>query len=92
MGQIVFTLTPRRFTNSSRCTQPKPKPTLSALSIPALHHPAMSYATEDLSIHESLDLSFWQDVALSRLDRQLIDDLNRAQQPLPCVERLASGF
>jgi len=85
MGQIVFTLTPRRFANASRCTQPKPKPTLSALPIPALHHPAMSYATEDLSIHESLDL-------LSRLDRQLIDDLNRAQQPLPCLERLASGF
>jgi len=84
MGQIVFTLTPRRFANASRCTQPKPKPTLSALPIPALHHPAMSYATEDLS--------FWQDVALSRLDRQLIDDLNRAQQPLPCLERLASGF
>ena len=90
MGQIVFTLTPRRFANASRSTHPKP--TLSALPIPALHHPAMSYATEDLSIHESLDLSFWQDVALSRLDRQLIDDLNRAQQPLPCVERLASGF
>jgi len=90
MGQTVMTLKPRLFAKSTRRTQTKPA--LCALPLPALRHPALSYATEAVSIHDSLDLSFRQDVAVSRLDRQLIDDLNRIEQPLPCTERLASGF
>ena len=90
MGQIVLTLPPRLFANSTRRTPIKIRQPLHALLTSVRQHPALSYATEDVSIHNSLDQSLRQDVAVSRLDRQLIDDLNRVD--LLCPELLASGF
>jgi hypothetical protein len=58
----------------------------------ALQHPTMSYCAEEVSIHDSLDLSFQRNIAVSLIDRQIIDNLTAIHQPLPCVERLASGF
>jgi hypothetical protein len=45
--------------------------------IPALQHPALSYAAEEVSIHHSLDLSFRPTIAVSHVDRQIIDTLSR---------------
>lgn len=81
MGQTVLAVSPRLFANSRQRTL---KPILCAPLRPALQHPALSYATEEVSIHEALDLSFRRDVAVSRLDRELIDNLSRIKQ--------ASGF
>ncbi|MGA7155813.1 MAG: hypothetical protein WBY53_03135 [Acidobacteriaceae bacterium] len=43
-------------------------------------HPALSYPTDSDSIHHSLDLSFQQSIAISRLDRNLIDNLCRSRR------------
>jgi hypothetical protein len=40
-------------------------------------HPALSHPAEELPIQDSLDLSLLQSIAVSRLDRHLIDKLNR---------------
>jgi hypothetical protein len=65
---------------------------LSSSLLPRLQHPALSYAAEDVSIHHSLDLSFQRGIAISLLDRQIIDNLTRIKQPQQCAELLASGF
>jgi hypothetical protein len=90
MGQTVLTLKPRLFAHPTRRNQIRTMQVVAPSPTSALQHPALSYATEEASIHNSLDQSFRQDVAVSRLDRQLIDDLNRVE-PL-CAELLASGF
>jgi len=92
MDQKVIAIAPRLFAKSPLHARAVPRRPVGGWLLPTLQHPALSYSTEEVSIHDSLDLSFRQDVAVSRLDRQLIDDLNRIEQPLPCTERLASGF
>ncbi len=58
--------------------------------IPSLQHPALSYASEGVAIHNSLDLSFQRAIAVSDLDRHLIDELTRVKPPLHRAELLAS--
>jgi len=90
MDQKVTAIAPRLFVKSHWRSRAIPRPPVCSWLLPTLHHPALSYAVEECSIHHSLDLSFQSGIAVSLLDRQLIDDLNRVE--FPCPERLASGF
>ena len=92
MHQKVTSISPRLFANSLRHIRVSSRPPLSSWLLPVLQHPALSYAAEEVSIHHSLDLSFQRGLAISLLDRQIIDNLSRIKQPLQCVELLASGF
>ncbi len=70
----------RRPLTSAPChTHRQSLPILSSLRPRALQHPALSHPAEDDSIHHSLDLSFQRAIAISSLDRQIIDSL-----PEPC--------
>jgi hypothetical protein len=92
MDQKVLAISPRLVANFPRRTQAGARPTLAGWLLPALQHPALSYAAEHASIHHSLDLSFQRAIAISLLDRQIIDNLTRIKQPRQCAELLASGF
>jgi hypothetical protein len=92
MDQKVTAISPHLFAYSRRRIRVSSRPPLSSWLLPALQHPALSYAAEEVSIHHSLDLSFQRGIAVSLLDRQIIDNLSRIKQPLQCVELLASGF
>lgn len=54
-------------------------PNLSSFNPPVLQHPALSLPAEPDFIHHTLDLSFQQTVAVSRLDRELIDNLTHTR-------------
>jgi len=92
MHQKVTSISPRLFANSARRTRVGSLPPLSSWLRPALQHPALSYAAEEVPIHQSLDLSFQRGIAVSLLDRQIIDNLTTIKQPLQYAELLASGF
>jgi hypothetical protein len=92
MDKKVTSISPRLFANALRRTRVSSRPHLSNSLLPVLRHPALSYAAEDASIHRLLDLSFQHGIAVSRLDRQIIDNLSRSKQPLQYAELLASGF
>jgi hypothetical protein len=92
MDQKVTSISPRLFANSLYRIRVSSHPPLSSWLLPALQHPALSYAAEDISIHHSLDLSFQRGIAVSLLDRQIIDNLSRIKQPQQYAELLASGF
>jgi len=92
MDHKVTSIAPRLFAHSLRRNRVGPRPPLKSWLLPALQHPALSYPAEEVSIHHSLDLSFQRCIAISLLDRQIIDNLSRIQQPLQYAELLASGF
>ena len=92
MDQKVTSISPRLFANFPRRTRVRSRLPLSTSLLPALQHPALSYAAEAVSIHRSLDLSFQRGIIVSLLDRQIIDNLSRIKQPQPRAELLASGF
>ncbi len=87
MVSKVTPISPRVFANI-----PHPPLSLSISPLPTLQHPAMSYAAEQTSVHDSLDLSFQRGITVSLLDRQLIDNLTRIKQPPRYAQLLASGF
>lgn len=64
----------------SRNTPRRNTPTTFSTHHHTLLHPALAYPTEADSIHRSLDLSFQQLAAVSRLDRQIIDNLCRTRR------------
>jgi len=92
MDHKVLAISPRLVAKFPCRTQVGARPTLASWLLPALQHPALSYAAEHASIHHSLDLSFQRAITISLLDRQLIDNLKRIRQPLQYAELLASGF
>lgn len=48
-------------------------------------HPALSYPAEEDAVQFSLDLSYQQSIAISRLDRQLIDNRRTLKPSVPPV-------
>ncbi len=66
-----------------------PNQLLGLLSLPTLEHPALAHPAEDDGIHNSLDLSFQQAIAVSNLDSQIIDHLSH-QRYLPLQTLTAS--
>ena len=77
MDRKLFTAPQRALASLVRNTRSNVQPLLNRLGRPALEHPALSHPAEDHSIHQSLDLSFQQSIAISRLDREIIDNLCR---------------
>jgi hypothetical protein len=69
----------RRRANSPRLTRVSFPTPLSTALTPALQQSALSYSAEaeEASIHHSLDFSFRQTIAVSHVDRQIIDNLSR---------------
>jgi hypothetical protein len=92
MDQKVTAISPRLFGNRSRRIRTTSQSPLRSWLLPTLQHPALSYGTEEASIHRSLDLSFQGGIAVSLVDRQIIDALISINQSAPCVQLLASGF
>jgi hypothetical protein len=83
LHQNVFFLPQRAFAMIARRTRTNFQPILNSLGLRELQHPALSQPAEDDSIHETLDLSFQQAIEVSRVDRQIIDNLSRSPQKLP---------
>jgi hypothetical protein len=81
MDRKVFTAPQRALANIVRNTRSNIQPLLSSCRRPMLEHPALAHPAEQDSIHRSLDLSFHQTIAVSHLDRQLIDNLSRNRCP-----------
>jgi hypothetical protein len=77
MDRKLFTAPQRALASLVRNTRSNVQPLFNRLGRPALEHPAFSHPAEDHSIHQSLDLSFQQSIAISRLDREIIDNLSR---------------
>jgi hypothetical protein len=75
----VFAVPQRAFATIFRTTRTNLQPILSSRSLPRLQHPALSHPAEADSIHNSLDLSFQQTIKVSRVDRQIIDNLSRTR-------------
>jgi hypothetical protein len=71
----IFTAPQRALATIVRNTRSNIQPLLNNFSRTALQHPALAHPAEEDSIHRSLDLSFHQTIAVSHLDRQLIDNL-----------------
>ncbi len=76
MDHSVFSLSQRRLASLSRQALANSQQLLSTLRLPKFQHPALAHPAEDDSINHSLDLSFQQSVAVSHLDRQIIDKLS----------------
>jgi len=78
MNQKVISISPRLRANPLR-TRVSFQSALRTSPFAALQHPALSQAVEaeEVSIHHSLDISFRQTIAVSHVDRQIIDDLSR---------------
>lgn len=74
MDRKIFTAPQRAFV---RIVRYNIQPILSSLHLSKPQHPALLHPPEEESIHHSLDLSFHQTIAVSRLDRQIIDNLSR---------------
>lgn len=79
MNHTLFTVPRRAFAAIARHTRSNFQPILSCPSLPELQHPALSHPAEKDSIEHSLDLSFQQAIAISKLDRQIIDNLSRSK-------------
>ena len=77
MDRKILTAPQRALATFVRNTRSNIQPLLNNLSRTALQHPALAHPAEPDSIHRSLDLSFQQSIAVSRLDRQIIDNLSR---------------
>ncbi len=82
MDQRVLTVSPRLVAISPKRTPISFSQSMSSWLLPTHQHPALSYGPEEVSIHHSLDLSFQHGIAVSPLDREIIDDLTRIEQPL----------
>ena len=79
MQQKVTSISPRLVGDSPRFARASSLPHWSSSDLSALQHPALSHPAEADPIHHSLDLSFRQAVAVSHLDRELIDNLTRPE-------------
>ena len=77
LDQKILTAPQRALASIVRSTRSNIQPLLSSLGRTTLLHPALSHPAEEDLIQHSLDLSFQQTIAVSRLDRQIIDNLSR---------------
>ena len=80
MNQKVISISPRFRANPLR-TRVSFQSALRTSPFAALQQSALSYSAEaeEASIHHSLDFSFRQTIAVSHVDRQIIDDLSRSK-------------
>lgn len=79
MDQKIFTAPQRALASIVRSTRSNIQPLWNTLSRTAPLHPALAHPAEDASIQHSLDLSFQHAIAVSTLDRQIIDGLARTR-------------
>jgi len=77
MDRKILTAPQRALATFVRNTRSNIQPLFNNLSCTKLQHPALAHPAEPDSIHRSLDLSFHQTIAVSHLDRQIIDNLTR---------------
>jgi hypothetical protein len=82
MHQKVTSISPRLFAESPCRARADSRQPSTCWDLPTLQHPALSHPAEADPIHHSLDLSFRQAVAVSHLDRELIDNLTRPRPVL----------